>query len=64
MITPNYASFLVRIWQDGEAHNGTWLASLEDISTKKLTYFTSMAELFAFLGQAAGEDRDEEIRKN
>jgi hypothetical protein len=49
METTHYFSYLMRIWQGDELPDGTWLASLEDPSTKQLIYFKSIEELFEFL---------------
>jgi hypothetical protein len=64
MIATQYFSYLIRIWQEEEMPNNSWLASLEDINTKQLTYFKSMEALFVFLRQVAYQEQDEVIRKN
>ena len=56
MITTTYFSYLIRIWQDEDLPDGTWLASLEDPSTKHVSYFKSMEELFEFLRERSTSD--------
>ena len=59
MITTQYFSYLIRIWQDEELPDSTWLASLEDPSTKQLIYFKSMEELFEFLIELSALEHNE-----
>lgn len=49
MITTSYFSYLIRICQGDDLPRGEWLASLEDPSTKQMTYFKTMEELNEFL---------------
>jgi hypothetical protein len=43
----NYAAYLVRLWQDGQA--GQWRASAQSVQTGEKTMFASLSELFMFL---------------
>ena len=56
MIAAQYFSFLLRIWQGDDLGGAGWLASLEDPSTKQVTYFKSMEELFEFLRKRSVSD--------
>ena len=44
----------MRIWQEDDPPQREWLASLEDPTTKQLTYFKTIEALFAFLQKQSG----------
>jgi hypothetical protein len=44
--------------------DGTWLASLEDPSTKQLIYFKSIEELFEFLKDRPAVAESQAIKKS
>lgn len=62
--TPNYYSFLLRLWRTGEGH--PWHASLEAPQSGERLGFESLEALFAFLreqivpcSELAGPDPDQ-----
>ncbi|MBW6474776.1 MAG: hypothetical protein K0B14_16735 [Anaerolineaceae bacterium] len=61
METTHYFSYLMRIWQGDDLPEKEWLASLEDPSTKQLTYFKSLEELFTFLSHKALSDKNRQL---
>jgi hypothetical protein len=63
METAHYFSYLMRIWQGDELPDGTWLASLEDPSTKQLIFFKSIEELFEFLKKRSAVAESQAIKK-
>ena len=48
MSSPQYVSFLVRMWREPEEEND-WLAQVEHILSGEITYFASLEEMFAYL---------------
>jgi len=44
-----YESFLLRLWQVGEAEGAGWRASLQDVRTDQRHSFDSVEGLFEFL---------------
>ena len=46
---PRYISYLLRLWQAGDAGNPVWRASLEDPHTRERKGFANLPALFAFL---------------
>jgi excisionase family DNA binding protein len=55
MIKPQrYLSFLLRLWQVGDAEKPAWRASLESPATGQRQGFASLPELFDFLQAQAG----------
>jgi hypothetical protein len=55
----NYAAFLVRLWQDGQA--GQWRASAQSVQTGEKTLFASMSELFMFLEAQTSAHPDNDV---
>lgn len=57
-----YRSFLLRLWQSGA--QAPWYASIQDVTTGKITYFATVEALLAFLaaqtGAALGNVHDED----
>lgn len=52
-----YASYLLRLWREGEAAEG-WRASLHDPHTGERLGFAGLDELFGFLQEQAGVRAD------
>jgi len=49
MFTNNYFSYLMRIWQDEDPHQEGGRASLEDPTSKHITYIKSIEALVEFI---------------
>ena len=47
--SPNYLSYLLRLWGAGKGTESTWRASLESPMTGERHGFASLNDLFAFL---------------
>ena len=45
----HHLSYLLRLWQAGDAEDVTWRASLESAHTAERTAFGSLAALFVYL---------------
>ena len=56
---PTYASFLVRLWREGDPERGTlaagWQGEVQHIQTGQWWTFTTLEELFGFLHQVTEE---------
>jgi hypothetical protein len=61
-----YLSYLLRLWQTGDAEEQTWRASLESPGDRERRGFASLEALFEFLTTQTGvesrEGRDSEGR--
>ena len=55
---PDYLSYLLRLWQVREKEKVVWRASLESAYTRERKGFTNLDDLFEFLRQQTGVDRD------
>jgi len=59
--SPTYASFLVRMWREGDSSRGTptacWQGEVQHIQTSQCGTFSTMDELLSFLRRQA-EDLD------
>jgi hypothetical protein len=53
--SPNYLSYLLRLWQSGSADRTVWRASLENPMTGERLGFANLKDLFAFLETQAEE---------
>ena len=59
-----YLSYLLRLWQAGDAGRVGWRASLESVQSGEKVAFAGLEELFAFLraetgaGESEGAGRD------
>ena len=48
---PGYRSYLLRLWQVGNAETLSWRTFLEDVPTRQRQNFASLEQQFAFLEQ-------------
>ena len=59
----DYLAYLLRIWRIPDREEGGWLASLENVNTRRRLGFVSLDALFAFLRKQCetrvGGDREE-----
>jgi len=51
---PNYLSYLLRLWRDGDKGATSWRASLQSSPSGKPTAFASLPDLFRFLQREVG----------
>jgi hypothetical protein len=49
----HYRSYLLRLWQAGNAKESIWRASLEDVRSGERCGFADLSSLFAFLEEQA-----------
>jgi len=56
MLTSQYRSFLLRLWQIMEKGEQEWRASLENVETGEKHGFTNLEELWAYLLQVTAND--------
>lgn len=54
--SPNYHSYLLRIWRDGVDH--PWRASLQSVASGQKVPFADLHTLFAFLVEQLAEDEE------
>jgi hypothetical protein len=58
--SPDYLSYLLRLWQTQSGGAPVWRASLENPLTQEILRFDSLPDLFAFLRAAIGQgDQDD-----
>ena len=59
---PNYFSYLLRLWRQGNAERPMWRASLKGVHDGEQVGFASLDDLFHFLrketGMLPGADRE------
>ena len=48
-MTSCYSSYLLRIWRTEKQNDFEWFASLEDPKSRKVIYFKSLEQMFAFI---------------
>jgi hypothetical protein len=56
MLTSQYRSFLLRLWQIMEKGEQEWRASLENVETGEKHGFTNLEELWVYLLQVTAND--------
>jgi len=56
---PDYASYLLRLWREGDSGQEAWRASLESTRTGERRAFASLDELFDHLREQTGMAQDQ-----
>lgn len=56
--TPEYLSFLLRMWQENDQSKPVWRASLKEVRSGEQIVLTSLEALFACLRKQAGVGPD------
>jgi hypothetical protein len=62
--SPNYMSYLLRLWLAGDGDQPEWRASLEDPGTGEVRGFSDLEEMVEFLKNVKQEGRTIGTRMN